>query len=221
MLAIDVIAANQKEWGCLPGLTVLFLMDIQHCEPEPVSLLLVFLISCQISLSPGGPWFGSASACFSTCFTASRACPVVLLCPSTHATTPPFPHNLPAVPECHPVHLLVENCDACGQQISCKSARQGEMMRRKSLLMRSHLKGDDSSGEWAGLDCFRDIRVMSPLFRLRWILAGHTCLWIPNWVFFYCLFFVFFFPPTSSKNTLQPTHSRQNSRHLRNLEAAF
>lgn len=176
-------------------------------SPVRMSLLIGFLISCQISLSPGGLW--------------PCCCPVVL-CPSTLAATPPFTNNLPSVPECHPVHLLVANCDMCQWQIGCKSTRQTFHYEDKFPLDEEPLERWRQLGRmsWPGL--FQGYE-SSGCLSAQMNTGGTHFMSLDSKLgfWFVCWGGESFFPPTSSKNRLQPTHSRQNSRHLWNLEAAF
>lgn len=57
---------------------------------------------------------------------------------STHATTPPFSHNTPSIPDCQPVHLLVPCCATCHRLAARRPAVNRDELCdvRTSLLTR-------------------------------------------------------------------------------------
>lgn len=169
---------------------------LSQCPFSPVrtSLLIGFPISRQISLSPGKivvvrlslGWF------LSLCFAAT----VVFLSRGFFFVHPPtlpchpFPQNfavLPRTSSCPPPSGPIVT--RVGDKSAVNPRDKLVTVGTASLLMRSQLKGDDSSGERAGLDCFSGIPTFFSAVSFQMNTSGtHLSLDSKLRFFFVCLF---------------------------------
>lgn len=161
-LATDALTPNQKEWGYLPA-------SRRWSSTEPVPFLsrqdvFAYRIS-NFASDFAQSWRNSRGSAqprlvsqLVLCCDSRVSLPWFLPRPPAHAATPPFPHNFTVRPR-------MSSCPPAGGPVVTRVGDKSAVNPRDklatvgtaSLLMRSHLKGDDSSGERAGLDCFSGI----------------------------------------------------------------